>query len=132
MFTKSRDYPLRPEDVPRLVNGVRRFLSIKGYKTQDIPDKYVTAVIQASKVSVLRDFTGFSSAIVIRIWPRNDVVRVQTVSERWLMRAAVTFVGLMLPPPFVAPMIGGDVQFRHVDELWLDISEQVTKLLHDG
>lgn len=114
--------------VPRLADRIRRFLDIKGYKTQNVPDVYTT-VIQAQKVNTIRDLTGFSSEFTIRVWPEGDTIRVQTVSERWLIRAVVTFVCFMVPPLFLVPMIGGYIQFRHVDELWQDISEQAGKFI---
>lgn len=130
MFTITRDYALQASTIPILIARVHRFFSLKGFLVQDIPDEYST-ILQARKVNVLRDLTGLSSVITVRIWREGDGVRVQTKSERWPIRAAVFFIGFMLPPIFLVPCFGGYLQYKAVDELWVDIGVQVSKLLTD-
>src|SRR4051812_25482986 len=128
MLTKSQDFALPPYNASILTDGVHRFLRFKGYRVEEIPDPY-SKLIQGQKAGILRDLSGFSSSVKVRIWPEGSGLRVQTVSERWLIRSAVTLIGFMVPPLFLVPALGGYFQFKDIEELWTEINKVADKIM---
>jgi hypothetical protein len=64
----SRYYPGVEADVPQLIAELRRLFDEGDYEVQSMQVSQ-TAVLQARKSSTLRDLTGLSSALTIKITP---------------------------------------------------------------
>jgi len=56
----------------------------------------LTTVVQARKSSTLRDLTGLSAALTIKITPEAGGTRVEIGMQKWLDKAAVAAVALLL------------------------------------
>jgi hypothetical protein len=55
-----------------------------------------TAVLQARKSSTLRDITGLSAALTIKVTPESGGTRVEIGMQKWFDKAAVAAVALAL------------------------------------
>src|SRR3712207_8985557 len=88
----SRFYPGVAADVPQLVSELRRlFDGDDAYEVQTM-QVASTAVLQARKSSTLRDLTGLSAALTIKITPEHGGTRVEIGMQKWLDKAAVAAV----------------------------------------
>ena len=59
-------------------------------------------VLQARKSSTLRDLTGLSAALTIKITPEAGGTRVEIGMQKWFDKAAVAAVALMLSAGLLA------------------------------
>src|SRR2546421_4431318 len=90
----SRYYPGVEADIPRLMAELRNLFD-EAYEVQTM-NVSSTTVLQARKSSTLRDLTGLSAALTIKITPEQGGTRVEMGMQKWLDKAAVAAVAVFL------------------------------------
>ena len=96
----SRYYPGVEADIPKL-NAALRVLFDSEYEVQTFQVSN-TNIVQARKSNTLRDLTGLSSALTIKVTPEAGGTRVEIGMQKWFDKAAVAAVGAILFAPLVA------------------------------
>src|SRR5437762_8142486 len=103
---ESRYYPGVEADVTRIMSELRALFD----EDFDVQTMQVssTAVLQARKSSTLRELTGLSAALTIKVTPETGGTRVETGMQKWADRAAVAAVALLLAAGllFARPALG--------------------------
>src|SRR6185436_6002180 len=94
IYMDSRYYPNVEADMPRL-NAELRSLFDSEYEVQTFQVS-TTSIVQARKSNTLRDLTGLSSALTIKITPEVGGTRVEIGIQKWLDKAAVAAVAVLL------------------------------------
>src|SRR6185436_5194877 len=107
----SRYYPGVEADVPALSVELRNGFDSE-YEVQAFQVS-TTSVIQARKSNTLRDLTGLSSALTIKITPESGGTRVEIGMQKWFDKAAVAAVGVaMFPPLHALAALGAYWQYK--------------------
>lgn len=124
----SRYYPGVEADVEQLVADLRKPLDEDGYEVQ-IMQVSQTTVLQARKSSTLRDLTGLSSALTIKVTAEHGGTRVEIGMQKWFDKAAVAAVVTMfLAAPLLAiPALGAYWQYRLTEDAWKTVEAHVTR-----
>src|SRR5207248_1298030 len=91
---ESRYYPGVEADVIKLTTELRDLFD-ENFEVQTMQVSS-TAVLQARKSSTLRDITGLSAAVTIKITPETGGTRVEIGMQKWFDKAAVAAVALPL------------------------------------
>jgi len=94
MKMESRYYPGVEADITRLMTSLRDLFD----EDFDVQTMQVssTAVLQARKSSTLREITGLSAALTIKVTPETGGTRVEIGMQKWFDKAAVAAVALLL------------------------------------
>jgi hypothetical protein len=90
----SRYYPGVEADVPKLMVELRDLFD-EDYEVQTM-NVSTTTILQARKSSTLRDLTGLSAALTIKVTPEAGGTRVEIGMQKWFDKAAVAAVALLL------------------------------------
>ncbi|MCA1816649.1 MAG: zinc ribbon domain-containing protein [Acidobacteria bacterium] len=124
----SRYYPGVEADVQQLVAELRKLFDEGDYEVQTMQVSQ-TAVLQARKSSTLRDLTGLSSALTIKITPEHGGTRVEIGMQKWFDKAAVAAVVAMFlaAPLLVVPALGAYWQYRLTEDAWKIVEEHVAR-----
>src|SRR5919205_661810 len=94
----SRFYPGVEADLPQLLVELRTlFDNDTAFEVQTMQVSS-TAVLQARKSSTLRDLTGLSAALTIKITPEHGGTRVEIGMQKWLDKAVAAAVCLHVLP----------------------------------
>src|SRR5258706_7324952 len=113
----SRYYPGVEADVFKLVAELRSIFD-QDYEVQTMHVSS-TAVLQARKSSTLRDLTGLSAALTIKITPETGGTRIEMGLQKWFDNAAVAAVAYMVFPVLLAlPAIGAYWQYKLTADAW--------------
>ncbi len=114
----SRYYPGVEADVSRLVAELRNIFD-QDYEVQTMHVSSTT-VVQARKSSTLRDLTGLSAALTIKITPEAGGTRVEIGMQKWLDKAAVAAVAVLLSAGLLAalPALGAYWQYKLTEDAW--------------
>lgn len=114
----SRYYPGIEADVFKLVAELRSIFD-QDYEVQTMHVSSTT-VVQARKSSTLRDLTGLSAALTIRISPEAGGTRVDIGMQKWLDKAAIAAVAVLLSAGLLAavPALGAYWQFKLTEDAW--------------
>src|SRR5205807_4884319 len=91
---ESRYYPGVEADVIKLMTELRTIFD-EDFEVQTM-NVSSTAVLQARKSSTLRDLTGLSAALTIKITPESGGTRVEIGMQKWFDKAAVAAVAVIL------------------------------------
>jgi hypothetical protein len=87
-----------------------------------------TSVLQARNSSTLRDLTGLSSALTIRITPEGGGTRAEIGMQKWLDKAALAAVGMIVFAPLVAlAALGAYWQYKLGEDAWKIIEDHITR-----
>ena len=123
----SRYYPGVEADVAKLVSELRALFD-QDYEVQTMHVSSTT-VLQARKSSTLRDLTGLSAALTIKITPEAGGTRVEIGMQKWLDKAAVAAVAIILSAGLLValPAIGAYWQFRLTEDAWKIIEQHISK-----
>src|SRR5437762_14312073 len=91
---ESRYYPGVEADVVKLMTQMRSLFD----EDYDVQTEQVssTAVLQARKSSTLRDVTGLSAALTIKVTPEAGGTRVEMGMQKWFDKAAIAAVAWVL------------------------------------
>ena len=114
----SRFYPGVEADASQLIAELRGVFD-RDYEVQTM---YVasTTVLQARKSSTLRDLTGLSAALTVKITPEGGGTRVEIGMQKWLDKAAVAAVAVLISAGLLIalPAIGAYWQYKVTEEAW--------------
>jgi len=122
----SRYYPGVEADVVQLGTELRALFDsefeVQAFQVSN------TSILQARKSSTLRDLTGLSSALTIKITPEAGGTRVEMGMQKWLDKAAVAGVGVVLFPPLVAlAALGAYWQYKLTEDTWKIIENHIAR-----
>jgi hypothetical protein len=122
----SRYYPGVEADVPQLGAELRGLFDSE-FEVQ-VFQVANTSVLQARKSSTLRDLTGLSSALTIKITPESGGTRVEIGMQKWFDKAAVAAVGVVVFPPLLAlAALGAYWQYKLTEDTWKIIENHIAR-----
>jgi len=122
----SRYYPGVEADGPQL-NAELRNLFDREYEVQAFQVS-TTSIIQARKSNTLRDLTGLSSALTIKVTPESGGTRVEIGMQKWFDKAAVAAVGAILFAPLLAlAALGAYWQYKLTEDAWKIIEDHIAR-----
>lgn len=123
----SRYYPSVEVDVPKLSAELMALFD-SDYEVQTMQVSS-TSVIQARKSSTLRDLTGLSSALTIKITPESGGTRVEIGMQKWFDKAAVAAVGAIVafPPLLALAALGAYWQYKLTEDAWKIIEDHIAR-----
>jgi hypothetical protein len=121
----SRYYPGVEVDSQALVAELRDLFS-DDYEIQSM-QVAGTSVLQARKQSMLRDLTGLSAALTIKITPEPGGTRVEIGMQKWFDKAAVAAVAVILSAGMLLalPALGAYWQYRMTEDAWKLIENHI-------
>lgn len=123
----SRFYPGVEADIAKLLHELRGLFD----EEFEVQTMHVasTTVLQARKSSTLRDLTGLSAALTIKITPEAGGTRVEIGLQKWLDKAAVAAVALILSAGLLIalPALGAYWQHRLTEDAWKKIEEHLAR-----
>lgn len=117
---ESRYYPGVEADSAKLQKELRAlFDSDPAYEIQTMQVS-TTAVLQARKTGTLRDLTGLSAALTIKVTPEHGGTRVEIGMQKWLDKAAVAAVAVILSAGLLLalPALGAYWQYKLTEDAW--------------
>src|SRR5438067_12115048 len=113
MKMESRYYPGVEADITRLMTSLRDLFD----EDFDVQTMQVssTAVLQARKSSTLREITGLSAALTIKVTPETGGTRVEIGMQKWFDKDEVAEVALALSAGLLLelPAMGAYWQSKH-------------------
>ena len=122
----NRYYPGVEADAVQLMNELRSTFD-SDYQVQAVQVSS-TSVLQARKSSTLRDLTGLSSALTIKITPEHGGTRAEMGMQKWLDKAAVAAVGVFVFPPLLAlAALGAYWQYKVTEDAWRIIEDHIAQ-----
>src|SRR5262250_2774476 len=122
----SRSYPGVEADVPALSVELRNLFDSE-YEVQTFQVS-TTSIVQARKSNTLRDLTGLSSALTIKITPETGGTRVEIGMQKWFDKAAVAAVGVFVFPPLLAlAALGAYWQYKLTEDSWKIIEDHIAR-----
>ena len=120
----SRYYPGVEADIPQLHAELRNVFD-SDYEVQAFQVS-TTSVIQARKSGTLRDLTGLSSALTIKVTPESGGTRAEIGMQKWFDKAAVAAVGALAFPPLLAlAALGAYWQYKITEDAWKIIEDHI-------
>src|SRR6476661_1653377 len=121
---ESRYYPGVEADVVKLMTELRDLFD-EDFEIQTM-NVSSTAVLQARKSSTLRDLTGLSAALTIKVTPETGGTRVEIGMQKWFDKAAVAAVGAIVFAPLLAlAALGAYWQYRLTEDAWKIIEDHI-------
>jgi hypothetical protein len=122
----SRYYPGVEVDVPKLTTELRTLFD-EDYEVQTM-QVASTSVVQARKSTTLRDLTGLSSALTIKITPESGGTRIEIGMQKWFDKAALAAVGAMFFGPLLAlAALGAYWQYKLTEDAWKIIEDHIAR-----
>jgi len=123
----SRYYPGVEADIPRLMAELRNLFD-EAYEVQTM-NVSSTTVLQARKSSTLRDLTGLSAALTIKITPESGGTRVEIGMQKWFDKAAVAAVAVILSMGalLALPALGAYWQYKIGEDSWKIIEDHIAR-----
>jgi hypothetical protein len=123
----SRYYPGVEADVSKLVAELRNIFD-QDYEVQTMHVS-ATTVVQARKSSTLRDLTGLSAALTIKITPELGGTRVEIGMQKWLDKAAIAALAVLLSAGLLAalPALGAYWQYKVTEDAWKMVEDHIAR-----
>jgi Double zinc ribbon len=123
----SRYYPGVEADVSKLLAELRQLFD-SDYEVQTMQVS-TTSVMQARKSNTLRDLTGLSAALTIKITPEAGGTRVEIGMQKWFDKAAVAAVAILLSAGLLValPALGAYWQYRITEDSWKIIEDHIAR-----
>ena len=123
----SRYYPGVEADVSELTLELRHLFD-EDFEVQTM-HVASTTILQARKSSTLRDLTGLSAALTIKITPEGGGTRVEIGMQKWFDKAAVAAVALILSAGLLValPAIGAYWQYKLTEDAWKMIERHIAR-----
>jgi len=123
---ESRYYPGVEADVIKLMTELRSLFD-EDYDVQTMQVSS-TAVLQARKSSTLREITGLSAALTIKITPETGGTRVEMGMQKWFDKAAVAAVAFLVSGVLIAlPALGAYWQYKLTEDAWKIIEDHIAR-----
>src|SRR5258705_9420157 len=124
---ESRYYPGVEADVIKLMTELRDLFD----EDFDVQTMQVssTAVLQARKSSTLREITGLSAALTIKVTPETGGTRVEIGMQKWFDKAAVAAVALLISAGLLMalPALGAYWQYKLTEDAWKIIEGHIAR-----
>lgn len=123
----SRYYPGVEADISKLTLELRSLFD-EDFEVQTM-QVASTTILQARKSSTLRDLTGLSAALTIKITPEGGGTRVEIGMQKWFDKAAVAAVALILSAGLLIalPAIGAYWQYKLTEDAWRLIERNIAR-----
>jgi hypothetical protein len=123
----SRYYPGVEADVSKLTIELRTLFD-EDFEVQTM-QVAPTTILQARKSSTLRDLTGLSAALTVKITPERGGTRVEIGMQKWFDKAAVAAVALILSAGLLValPAIGAYWQYKLTEDAWKIIERNIAR-----
>jgi hypothetical protein len=123
----NRYYPGVEVDAQQLITELRGIFD-SDYEVQTMQVAQ-TAALQARKSSTLRELTGLSSALTIKITPEQGGTRVEIGMQKWFDKAAVAAVAVVLSMGalLALPALGAYWQYKITEDAWKLIEEHIAR-----
>ena len=123
----SRYYPGVEADISKMMAELRQLFD-EDYDVQTMQVSSTT-VLQARKSNTLRDLTGLSAALTIKITPEAGGTRVEIGMQKWFDKAAVAAVALLLSAGLLValPALGAYWQFKITEDAWKIIENHIAR-----
>ena len=122
----SRYYPNVEIDVAQLTTELRSLFDSE-FEVQTFQVS-TTSIVQARKSNTLRDLTGLSSALTIKITPESGGTRVEIGMQKWFDKAAVAAVGAIVFAPLLAlAALGAYWQYKLTEDAWKIIEDHIAR-----
>src|SRR3954468_18995490 len=124
---ESRYYPGVEADVIKLMTELRDLFD-EDFEIQTM-NVSSTVVLQARKSSTLRDITGLSAALTIKVTPEAGGTRVEIGMQKWFDKAAVAAVALLISAGLLMalPALGAYWQYKLTEDAWKIIEGHVAR-----
>src|SRR5713101_9516483 len=124
---ESRYYPGVEADVVKLMVELRTLFD-EDFDVQTVQVSS-TAVLQARKSSTLREMTGLSAALTIKVTPETGGTRVEIGMQKWADKAAVAAVALLLSAGLLIalPALGAYWQYKLTEDAWKIIENHISR-----
>jgi len=126
---ESRFYPGVQADSSQIMKELRiLFDADTAFEVQTMQVSS-TAVLQARKSSTLRDLTGLSAALTIKVTPEHGGTRVEIGMQKWLDKAAVAAVAVFLSAGLLLalPALGAYWQYKLTEDAWKIIETHIAR-----
>ncbi|PYS80700.1 MAG: hypothetical protein DMF67_19530 [Acidobacteria bacterium] len=126
---ESRFYPGVEVDAARLQAELRTlFDKDEAFQVQTMQVSSTT-VLQARKAGMLRDLTGLSAALTIKVTPEHGGTRVEIGMQKWFDKAAVAAVAVLLSSGLLLalPALGFYWQHRLTEDAWKLIESHIAR-----
>ena len=126
---ESRFYPGVQADTAQLMKEMRTLFDADTAFEVQTMQVSATAVLQARKTSTLRDLTGLSAALTIKVTPEHGGTRVEIGMQKWLDKAAVAAVAVFLSAGLLIalPALGAYWQYKLTENAWKIIEAHVSR-----
>jgi hypothetical protein len=126
---ESRFYPGVQADSAQLMRELRPLFDADTAFEVQTMQVSTTWVIQARKTSTLRDLTGLSAALTIKVTPEHGGTRVEIGMQKWLDKAAVAAVAVFLSAGLLLalPALGAYWQYKLTEDAWKIIEGHVAR-----
>ncbi|HEY0322393.1 MAG TPA: zinc ribbon domain-containing protein [Pyrinomonadaceae bacterium] len=123
----NRYYPGVEVDAQQLISELRGIFD-SDYEVQTMQVAQ-TAVLQARKSSTLRELTGLSSALTIKVTPEQGGTRVEIGMQKWFDKAAIAAVAVVLSMGILLalPALGAYWQYKITEDAWKVIEEHIAR-----
>jgi hypothetical protein len=123
----SRYYPGVEADTSKLIAELRAMFD-DDYEVQTMHVSSTT-VLQARKSSTLRDLTGLSAALTIKITPEAGGTRVEIGMQKWLDKAAIAALAVILSAGLLIalPALGAYWQYKITEDAWKIIEAHISR-----
>ena len=124
---ESRFYPDVAADTVKLLAELRTvFDSDPAFQIQTMQIS-ATSVLQARKSSTLRDLTGLSAALTIKITPEHGGTRVEIGMQKWFDKVAIAAVAVALSAGLLLalPALGFYWQHKLTEDAWKIIEAHI-------
>ena len=124
---ESRYYPGVEADTIKLMTELRDVFD-EDFELQTMQVSS-TAILQARKSSTLRDITGLSAALTIKVTPESGGTRVEIGMQKWFDKAAVAAVALALSAGLLLalPALGAYWQYKLTEDAWKKIEAHIAR-----
>jgi hypothetical protein len=124
---ESRYYPGVEADVIKLMTELRDLFD-EDFEVQTMQVSS-TAVLQARKSSTLRDITGLSAGLTIKVTPETGGTRVEIGMQKWFDKAAVAAVALAFSAGLLLalPALGAYWQYKLTEDAWKRIEDHIAR-----
>src|SRR5947207_7894065 len=124
---ESRYYPGVEADTIKLMVELRDLFD-EDFEVQTMQVSS-TAVLQARKSSMLRDITGLSAALTIKITPESGGTRVEIGMQKWFDKAAIAAIAVVLTSGLLLalPALGAYWQYNITEDSWKIIEDHIAR-----
>jgi len=94
--SKSRRYVCLPGDTPQLIADVKGWLDVLGFDSQQMNAENQSLLLQIKKRGGWRDFVGMATSLNTVFHQSGDTLTVQIGAGKWIDKAAVGTVSLLI------------------------------------